>query len=503
MRRGDTSNSESERSPLRSSSGAHMDLDSDDEQETYIYNTSTAIGATAPILTSNATLITGPGGGGGGGGTSFPTSSSSSNDSQPLRIGPNIPHRHLVSPVQSTSGPWPPPSSNQTLQFPEIYQQQQDPSSFLSPQHFNYYYNNQNQNQNQQQQRNLLAPPPPPLSIPSSGSPSSSSVSVMDPNSHSSRRNGHRRQHRWRQRAGTSNGGPVGESNIKAMMGKDASSLPSSNAVGLAHNPMGRGMAVAVNPNSSDPTATATATATPNGTTAMHNFYPAIRTLSAPDLGPQVQNLQSAHEKDDLKLVKANLRWKTMCGVSVFLNVVLIVLILTSLVYWLVFRDPTIFIDQVQISHIPIADMDLGFNVRFQVDNPSLFNVTVTSCYLSVVIVDPASNVEYEISPAIESTASQSIAGVGTTSFIVSSTISIARNPYFLQISKLVTLGRFGVRLSGHMGYTAVSFGHTAPLSKYQQLYASNIRASLQSQQSQARGIGNQIDQIQLYSNPR
>lgn len=207
----------------------------------------------------------------------------------------------------------------------------------------------------------------------------------------------------------------------------------------------------------------------------LHHFYPAIRTLSAPDLGPQLHDVKATNDKD-IKLVKANLRWKTACGISSFVNIFLFVLILTSLIYWLFFRDPFIFIEQVQISHIPIADTDLGFNVKFQVDNPSLFNTTITSCYLAVVIVDPSSNVEYDITSSIEMNASQSIAR-GSTIFTVASTISIAKNPYFLQISKLVTLGRFGVRLSGHMGYTVASFERTASLSKYQQLYTSNIRS--------------------------
>ncbi|KAL0478244.1 hypothetical protein AKO1_008496 [Acrasis kona] len=164
----------------------------------------------------------------------------------------------------------------------------------------------------------------------------------------------------------------------------------------------------------------------------------------------KVSTLVDAGVQDDgddnlllLSEMKSTANWRCGFCLMSILTVVAVLLAVVLIVYNLFFLVPHLYVDQVQLYHLPISDRVVGFRILLVGVNFNVVNVQLESAYFQVSIVDTSGPHKYNLETPIEfkfnQTSDESIlVPLGSSQFKVEGSISLSNMPTFPYISDLI-----------------------------------------------------------------
>ncbi|EFC50872.1 predicted protein [Naegleria gruberi] len=148
-----------------------------------------------------------------------------------------------------------------------------------------------------------------------------------------------------------------------------------------------------------------------------------------------------------LKQVSQIRKWKWSFCLTSTSVIILILLFITTLLYNLLFLQPYIYIEEIQIYQLPFIDRTVGFNIVLSGFNPSLIPTQISSILLNIKLFDSIKHLKYDIETPISYTFENQtmISGLickqdlcGFDSFSFQTQIYIGNNPNFIQLLDLL-----------------------------------------------------------------
>nr|CAG4713801.1 unnamed protein product [Naegleria fowleri] len=205
-----------------------------------------------------------------------------------------------------------------------------------------------------------------------------------------------------------------------------------------------------------------------------HSLTPQLNSFNPNSSNNTILN-HGNHTQILLSQVTTIRKWKwSFCLTS---TVVIMMLISFSilLLYNLLFSQPYVYINQIQINQLPIVDRTVGFNIILTANNPSILSIEIYSILLNIKLFDSQKSVYYDIETPLSYTF-QNLTTIDSLSISqsvsISSKIYIGNNPNFIQLLDLFARNIYiGIEVNGKIGMYVFggAFYHSQPVKKSQQ----------------------------------
>ncbi|KAG2394002.1 hypothetical protein C9374_003766 [Naegleria lovaniensis] len=188
-------------------------------------------------------------------------------------------------------------------------------------------------------------------------------------------------------------------------------------------------------------------------------------------------NLHSNSNQTQLLLsqVTSIRKWKWSFCLTSTVVIMMSISFSILLLYNLLFSQPYVYINQIQINQLPIIDRTVGFNIILNANNPSILSIDIYSILLNIKLFDSQKSVYYDIETPLSFTF-QNITMIDSLStsqpISFSSKIYIGNNPNFIQLLDLFARNIYiGIEVSGKIGMYVFGgvFYHSQPVKKTQQ----------------------------------
>jgi hypothetical protein len=208
-------------------------------------------------------------------------------------------------------------------------------------------------------------------------------------------------------------------------------------------------------------------------TTAIKQHHPHNRIKTLNDAEETSQFL--TYNMNMLREIQISKRYRWSFCISSVFAVLLFISCASLFSYNLFFRPPFIFIEQVQIYHLPFRDQCIGFQIIINCNNPNSASITMSSVALAMTIIDAHTGTNYNIEEPIEhnwNSTTSIINRWSSDTVSVNAYIFIGDSPNYPQILDLVARNiNVQFTLQGKITSKIGAFYHTQSLSKNQLYY--------------------------------
>ncbi|KAL0484464.1 hypothetical protein AKO1_005148 [Acrasis kona] len=173
--------------------------------------------------------------------------------------------------------------------------------------------------------------------------------------------------------------------------------------------------------------------------------------------------------------VKSTANWR--CGFCL-MSIATVICLLSAasiIIYYTFFLIPILYIDQLQLYHLPVSDRSVGFRITVVGVNQNIINVQLETAFFQITVVDKVGSNEYNLKTPIKQTFNETseesvLLPLVSTKFSVEGIIPLDNLPAFPIISDLIVRDFFAhYVVQGQITIKIAGFRNTIILERTQQ----------------------------------